>query len=65
MTPQPTSHRYAKKCQYCDTTKNVKMWIPAGEICTECHKALNRIRLLKCGVPLVRLTKEKHSEVSK
>lgn len=46
------------KCQYCNTSKRVSTWVPAGQICGECLKALKLIRLIKSGVPKPRITSE-------
>jgi len=54
-----------KFCQFCGTKYQVTTWIPAGNMCNECHKNLLTIRKLKLGIPRPRITKEKHEELKK
>ncbi|MFW6008610.1 MAG: hypothetical protein ACOCP8_05020 [archaeon] len=42
------------KCQFCDSETQVRIWIPAGAICSTCKKNLEQIRKYKLGIPCVK-----------
>ena len=45
-----------RNCQYCGKY-NSPLWVPAGAICNNCKKNIDRIRKYKLGIPKIRLSK--------
>jgi hypothetical protein len=43
-----------KLCQYCHRTEKVNMWVPAGNICKDCKKNLDKIRKYGLGIPKIK-----------